>query len=124
MAFIFTSCEKEEETNNNDANNVKACNYVLMQKGYVDENGYVCDLYVDENNPDNMYFQLTSQSRANTKIEFNGKWVNEEIRDVIVNSYCDTTREGPYDCCELVIDGKKRIYVSKDAVAIVIPAKR
>lgn len=62
--FVLTSCEKEnvaEMIENNATNNVKAANYVLVQKDYVDAYGFVGDLYVDENNPANRFCALYEQ---------------------------------------------------------------
>ncbi len=60
-AFVLTSCEKEnvaDVVENNAAINLKHANFVLMQKGYVDEYGYIGDLYVDENDPTNKYLEI------------------------------------------------------------------
>lgn len=54
MAFVLTSCEKEkvaEMIENNAASTLKPANFVLIQKGYVDEDGFVGDLYYNESNP-------------------------------------------------------------------------
>ena len=77
--FILTSCEKEnvaEMAENNATEEVKAANYVLLQKGYVDEYGNVGNLYINEKYPEDRYFEIYKQTRAHQKyigslIQFN-----------------------------------------------------
>lgn len=62
--FILTSCEKEnvaEMVENNATSNVKETHIVLLQKGYVNEDGLVGDMYGDENNPENRFFIFYEQ---------------------------------------------------------------
>ncbi|MBQ6277093.1 MAG: hypothetical protein IJK62_10390 [Bacteroidales bacterium] len=66
-AFVLTSCEKEniaDVVENNATTNLKHANFVLMQKGYVDEYGNVGDLYVDENDSKNMYLEIYQQPQT------------------------------------------------------------
>ncbi len=75
--FILTSCEKENVAEMAENSVKKAPNFVLMQKGYVDENGYVGDLFADENNPTNRYcviYKQQPQTRAHQQPKpFDGK---------------------------------------------------
>ncbi len=62
--FILTSCEKEnvaEMIESNATSNVKEPHIVLLQKGYVNEDGLVGDMYGDENNPENRFFIFYEQ---------------------------------------------------------------
>lgn len=43
-AFVLTSCEKENVAEMAASNDVKAANFVLLQKGYINEDGLVGDL--------------------------------------------------------------------------------
>lgn len=71
---MLTSCEKEKVTETIAANETKAANYVLVQHGYVDEYGNVGDLYVDENNPVNRYFEIYQrpQTRSHPNPDYTG----------------------------------------------------
>jgi len=71
--FVLTSCEKEnvaEMVENNATSNVKETHFVLLQKGYVNEDGLVGDMYGDENNPENRFFifyEQQPQTRQNPR---------------------------------------------------------
>lgn len=69
--FILTSCEKE-----NVAEEIKACNYVLVKENVCDEYGNIGNLYEDQtypNNPHKTYFKVTIRSKSSTR-PFTGTW--------------------------------------------------
>ncbi|MBQ1653446.1 MAG: hypothetical protein II575_11720 [Bacteroidales bacterium] len=108
--FILTSCEKEnvaEMIENNATNNVKAANYVLVQKDYVDAYGFVGDLYVDENNPANRFcalYEQQPQTRAHQKPKYTGHLIDlyapdpdDPQKQIWIGYYCDIDKDNK-DC--------------------------
>lgn len=108
MAFVLTSCEKEnvaEVVENNAATNLKQANFVLMQKGYVDEYGNVGDLYVDENDSKNMYLEIYKQpqTRAHENPRpYDGTLYRIMNNGVVVSYEC---KNEPTNCWNVVING-------------------
>ena len=88
-AFVLTSCEKE--------NVAKAANFVLLQKGYINEDGLVGDLYYNENNPNNRGFIIYEQQPQTSRAHEQPKWKGTltpiyqyiDGRPVIVDWVCD-----------------------------------
>ena len=114
MAFIFTSCEKEEETVNN-TNNDKSSLLVLIEKGHVDEEGIVGDLYYINGDPQKWCFCVyedqplpqakkceekwtghTIAIKINTRTQENPKWETFE--------YQCKENENPKDCRNVLQD--------------------
>jgi len=114
--FILTSCEKENVAEMAEIN-AKGCNFVIAEKNIHDEYGNIGDLYVDLNNPDNAYFQITSQTRASeNKHEIVGKWTRIVVREKVESQYCDKTN--PVDCYDVVVNGRPMFGVIKDATPL------
>ena len=104
--FILTSCEKE-----NVAEMVEMpINFVLQQKGYVDKDGNVGDLYVDENNSSNMYLEIYDhqvQNKACTN-QGNNDWTGtlvvkyKKVDGVFVISDVKCVEDVAKDCRNMV----------------------
>ena len=126
-AFVLTSCEKEnvaEMIENNAASTLKPANFVLIQKGYVDENGFVGDLYYNESDPKCRCVVLYEQQTRGHQPTWTGKletiYVEPGNPDSGIHSFfCDETKD-PTDCTTTSNGGFE---TSVDIPAILIPIK-
>ncbi len=100
MAFVLTSCEKENVAEMTVNNGVNEANYVLLQKGYVNEDGFVGDLYYNENNPNDRGFIIYEQQPQTSRALEKPKWTGTltpvyqyvDGRPVIITYVCDENK--------------------------------
>ena len=102
---MLASCEKEnvaEIVESNATSNLKPANFLLIQKGYVDENGFVGDLYYNESDPKCRCLVLSEQQTRGPQPTWTGKvepvYATDDDGNLFVWTYiCDETKS-PKNC--------------------------